>query len=74
MDGECWGKNPGSSEKQNLNLPVTGDYLGSIYFVLGIISNLEMIYGEGNGTLLQYSCLENPMDGGSWWAAVHGVA
>ena len=27
----------------------------------------------GNGTLLQYSCLENPMDGGAWWAAVHGV-
>ena len=32
------------------------------------------IYGEGNGTPLQYSCLENPMDGGAWWAAVHGVA
>ena len=30
--------------------------------------------GEGNGTPLQYSCLENPMDGGTWWAAVHGVA
>ena len=30
--------------------------------------------GEGNGTPLQYSCLENPMDGGAWWAAVHGVA
>ena len=30
--------------------------------------------GEGNGTLLQYSCLENPMDGGAWKAAVHGVA
>ena len=30
--------------------------------------------GEGNGTLLQYSCLENPMDGGAWQAAVHGVA
>ena len=29
---------------------------------------------EGNGTPLQYSCLENPMDGGAWWAAVHGVA
>ena len=29
--------------------------------------------GEGNGTPLQYSCLENPMDGGAWWAAVHGV-
>ena len=30
--------------------------------------------GEGNGTPLQYSCLENPMDGGAWWAAVHGVS
>ena len=29
--------------------------------------------GEGNGTPLQYSCLENPMGGGAWWAAVHGV-
>ena len=32
------------------------------------------LLGEGNGTPLQYSCLENPMDGGAWWAAVHGVA
>ena len=31
-------------------------------------------HGEGNGTLLQYSCLANPMDRGAWWAAVHGVA
>ena len=31
-------------------------------------------YGDGNGTTLQYSCLENPMDRGAWWAAVHGVA
>ena len=31
------------------------------------------IYGEGNGTPLQYSCLENPMDGGAWEAAFHGV-
>ena len=29
---------------------------------------------EGNGTPLQYRCLENPMDGGAWWAAVHEVA
>ena len=29
---------------------------------------------EGDGTALQYSCLENPMDGGTWWAAVHGVS
>ena len=33
-----------------------------------------MLFGEGNGNPLQYSCLENPMDGGAWWAAVHGVA
>ena len=31
-------------------------------------------HGEGNGTQLQYSCLENPMDGGAWRATVHGVA
>ena len=31
------------------------------------------MFGEGNDTPLQYSCLENPMDGGAWWAAVHGV-
>ena len=31
-------------------------------------------FGEGNGTPLQYSCLENPMDRRAWWAAVHGVA
>ena len=33
-----------------------------------------MTCGEGNGTLLQYSYLENPMDGGACWATVHGVA
>ena len=32
------------------------------------------LLGEGNGTPLQYSCLENPMDGGAWCAPVHGVA
>ena len=32
------------------------------------------VLGEGNGTPLQYSCLENPMDGGAWWAVVHDVA
>ena len=35
---------------------------------------VELRPGEGNGTPLQYSCLENPMDGGASWAAVHGVA
>ena len=35
---------------------------------------LYQLSGEGDGTPLQYSCLENPMDGGAWRAAVHGVA
>ena len=35
---------------------------------------LAFYFGEGSGTPLQYSCLENPMDGGAWWAAVHGIA
>ena len=38
---------------------------------------MKSIYKEytmTNGTPLQYSCLENPIDGGAWWAAVHGVA
>ena len=39
------------------------------------ILNITMLpVGEGNGNPLQYSCLENSMDGGAWWATVHGVA
>ena len=41
---------------------------------LGSIPESGRSPGEGNGTPLQYSCLENPMDGGAWEAAVHGVA
>ena len=41
---------------------------------LGSIPGSERSPGEGNGNPLQYSCLENPMDGGAWLAAVHGVA
>ena len=40
----------------------------------GSIPGLRRFPGEGNGTPLQHSCLENPMDRGAWWAAVHGVA
>ena len=43
-------------------------------FILGtILIVVKLILGEGSGTPLQYSCLENPMDGGAWCAAVHGV-
>ena len=41
---------------------------------LGSIPGWGRSPGEGNGTPLQYSCLENPTDGGAWWTAVHGVA
>ena len=41
---------------------------------MGSIPGLGRSPGEGNGNPLQYSCLENPMDGGAWRAAVHGVA
>ena len=40
----------------------------------GSIPGLGRSPGEGNGNPLQYSCLENSMDGGAWWATVHGVA
>ena len=38
------------------------------------IPGLERSPGEGNGNPLQYSCLENPLDRGAWWATIHGVA
>ena len=41
---------------------------------LGSIPRLGRSPGEGNGNPLQYSCLENPMDGDAWLATVHGVA
>ena len=40
---------------------------------MGLIPGLGRSPGEGNGNLLQYSCLENPMDGGAWRATVSGV-
>ena len=40
--------------------------LGSVFL------DPSRVSGEGNGNPLQYSCLDNPMDGGAWWAAVHG--
>ena len=40
----------------------------------GSIPELGSFPGEGNGKPLQYSCQENPMDRGAWWAKVHGVA
>ena len=47
-------------------------FVGKVMSLL--LNMLSRLVGEGNGTPLQYSCLENPMDGGAWKAAVHGVA
>ena len=50
-----------------MNLPANAGDVGSN-------PGLGRSPGEGNGNPLQYSCLENPMDGGAWWARVHWVA
>ena len=44
-----------------------------MYFTVRFYSACKDKMGQGNGTPLQHSCLENPMDAGAWWAAVHGV-
>ena len=42
--------------------------------IIQLLAATKEALGEGDGTPLQYSCLENPMDGGAWKAAIHGVA
>ena len=44
-----------------------------MFFSSFLIVGIQMV-GEGNGYPLQYSCLENSLDRGTWWATVHGVA
>ena len=58
------GLNP--CQKDFINIKIVFE----IFFILYMIIS---VFREGNGTPLQYSCLENPMDGGAWKAAVHGV-
>ena len=59
-----------------MGFPGGSDGKVSVYNVgdSGSIPGLGRSPGEGNGNSLQYSCLENYMDGGAWWAIVHGVA
>ena len=61
---------------KHLNFPGGAEVKASACNVadLGSIPGLGRSPGEGNGNPLQYSCLENPMDRGTWWATVHGVA
>ena len=62
--------------RKNLGFPDGSEVKASVCSVgdLGLFSGLGRSPGEGNGNPLQYSCLENPMDRGAWWATVHGVA
>ena len=59
---------PGGSVVKNppANARVSGD--------VGSVPGLGRSLGVGNGNLLQYACLENSMDRGTWWATVHGVS
>ena len=60
----------------SLSFPGGSDGKAAAYNVgdWGSIPGLGRSPGEGNGNPLQYSCLENPMNGGAWWATVPGVA
>ena len=60
---------------EGLNFPGSSDGKVSAYNAgdPGSIPGSGRSPGEGNGNPLQYSCLENPVDRGAWWAAVHGV-
>ena len=61
-----WTEEPGGLQSMR-SLRVGHDWATSLHFSLSCI-------GEGNGNPLQCSCLENPRDGGAWWAAIYGVA
>ena len=50
------------------------EYIKAVYCHPAYLTYMQSISRESNGTPLQYFGLENPMDGGAWWAAVHGVA
>ena len=73
-----------TTQKIRSLLPLFPEYIerigqsSSIFKILWVMFGLSRWLsgkdGEGSGTPLQYSCLENPMDGGAWWAADHGVA
>ena len=60
------------TEEGFLTSPCCTLELGIQFF--SFYGELQLIHREGNGTPLQYSCLENPRDGRAWWAAVYGVA
>ena len=81
MDGGAWRATVHGVKKSDMTewlSTITHVNMASVLFIQFVFLELYTAHvlwnGEGNGNPLQYSCLENPMDGGAWWAAVHGVA
>ena len=64
------------NKSKKSDFPGGSDGEASVYNAgdLGLIPGSGRSSGEGNGNPLQYSCLENPMDGGDWWVIIHRVA
>ena len=60
-----------SAADQSLRVSMS---ISFVYNTSHYVAGLKSFFGEGNGTPLQYSCLENPTDRGAWQATVHGVA
>ena len=83
----CWGRNVKTDGRQGSTPCDALHFLSKVLspspeatrhpsknaFSVLISQSLALWFGEGDGTPLQYSCLETPMDRGAWWAAVHGV-
>ena len=80
MDREAWLGAVHGATKSQIELStrtyeavkeLSWSLLGCVHMLFAPMWNAS---DTGNGSPLQHSCLENPMDGGAWWAAVHGVA
>ena len=79
MKSQLIGKDPDVGKDGRQEKGMTEDEIWHIFFTLSSVDGHLgcfhiLAIGESNGNPLQYPCLENPMNRGAWWAAVHGVA
>ena len=74
--GGEWGQPTDRSVDRSMDLGVSMDMGSGMSLDMGLCMDMGIdmsLSGGGHSNPLQYSCLENPMDRGAWWAAVHGV-